>query len=471
MSPKVGRNEPCPCGSGRKYKHCHGRLSLAPEPAEDSHEGAIERAMAWLGHYHRKAFGEAVQQEIVAAAQACFGDDEEEAAFAALDDLSDDVWQQVQINLSEWVIAEGGILVRGKHEDVADLLLGPRGPQLSAGQRDWIGQLAREPLRMYDITEVRPGEGLTLCDAIDGDRPPVFVVEIEGSRSLRAGMAIGARLMSARGERVLSGALYAFSTLAAGALRQRLKSIADDARLCDEDRASMTGLVIIEDWLAQFLLPMRLPEMVDASTGEPLLLTTDHYDVKSWPALEAALQAQPDVAGDAQRGWSRLVTGDDGLQRPVVSVKPAPRRQRVSVSYKTAGHADRGRPWFEQLAGDAVAFVVREVSDPEGLLRGLEAGDLSASGASLPLPEGIDPEVLGEAVAALLKRSYANWADEPIPALDGRTPREAIATPAGLERVKGLLRSYEDGEAELAARQGRSPMSYQFLWDALGLER
>jgi len=23
----VGRNEPCPCGSGKKYKHCHGRLS------------------------------------------------------------------------------------------------------------------------------------------------------------------------------------------------------------------------------------------------------------------------------------------------------------------------------------------------------------------------------------------------------------------------------------------------------------
>ncbi len=24
--PRVGRNEPCPCGSGRKYKHCHGKL-------------------------------------------------------------------------------------------------------------------------------------------------------------------------------------------------------------------------------------------------------------------------------------------------------------------------------------------------------------------------------------------------------------------------------------------------------------
>ncbi|MDR3351991.1 MAG: preprotein translocase subunit SecA [Zoogloeaceae bacterium] len=25
-SPKIGRNDPCPCGSGKKYKHCHGRL-------------------------------------------------------------------------------------------------------------------------------------------------------------------------------------------------------------------------------------------------------------------------------------------------------------------------------------------------------------------------------------------------------------------------------------------------------------
>jgi preprotein translocase subunit SecA len=22
-----GRNEPCPCGSGKKFKHCHGRLA------------------------------------------------------------------------------------------------------------------------------------------------------------------------------------------------------------------------------------------------------------------------------------------------------------------------------------------------------------------------------------------------------------------------------------------------------------
>ena len=25
--PRVGRNDPCPCGSGKKYKNCHGKLS------------------------------------------------------------------------------------------------------------------------------------------------------------------------------------------------------------------------------------------------------------------------------------------------------------------------------------------------------------------------------------------------------------------------------------------------------------
>jgi preprotein translocase subunit SecA len=25
--PKVGRNDPCPCGSGKKFKQCHGKLA------------------------------------------------------------------------------------------------------------------------------------------------------------------------------------------------------------------------------------------------------------------------------------------------------------------------------------------------------------------------------------------------------------------------------------------------------------
>jgi preprotein translocase subunit SecA len=27
VGPKIGRNDPCPCGSGKKYKNCHGKES------------------------------------------------------------------------------------------------------------------------------------------------------------------------------------------------------------------------------------------------------------------------------------------------------------------------------------------------------------------------------------------------------------------------------------------------------------
>jgi preprotein translocase subunit SecA len=27
LGPKVGRNDPCPCGSEKKYKQCHGKIN------------------------------------------------------------------------------------------------------------------------------------------------------------------------------------------------------------------------------------------------------------------------------------------------------------------------------------------------------------------------------------------------------------------------------------------------------------
>jgi len=30
LEPKVGPNEPCTCGSGKKYKKCHGKPGAAP---------------------------------------------------------------------------------------------------------------------------------------------------------------------------------------------------------------------------------------------------------------------------------------------------------------------------------------------------------------------------------------------------------------------------------------------------------
>ena len=46
---KIGRNDPCPCGSGEKYKRCHGRLTVPPLGPS---AGQIEAVMETLEAPH-----------------------------------------------------------------------------------------------------------------------------------------------------------------------------------------------------------------------------------------------------------------------------------------------------------------------------------------------------------------------------------------------------------------------------------
>jgi hypothetical protein len=277
------------------------------------------------------------------------------------------------------------------------------------------------------------------------------------------------------GHRELSGAIYPFSKLAESVvLAQARLVLAGSAgtNLHSDHRRDLLEPAIARAWLDQWFAPAPLPQIQDASTGDPVLLVTDHYRVLDAAALAASLASQPDVHGDARQGWSRTVESADGAQRSLSTVNPGRSTDRVELFHRTQRLADDGRAWFEGLAGAAVQHLTREITDPAGHLARAGGGDTSrtprSSSANTP---DLPPEVIAQAIEQVLHRHYANWADETIPALDGCTPRQAITTPAGLERVKGLLREYEEGERQQSAAQGRPAVSYQFLWDALGISK
>jgi hypothetical protein len=50
--PKPGRNEPCPCGSGRKFKKCHGEIALAPVTPRISRAERLRAIEAQLDSEH-----------------------------------------------------------------------------------------------------------------------------------------------------------------------------------------------------------------------------------------------------------------------------------------------------------------------------------------------------------------------------------------------------------------------------------
>jgi hypothetical protein len=153
-------------------------------------------------------------------------------------------------------------------------------------------------------------------------------------------------------------------------------------------------------------------------------------------------------------------------RRPLTSINIGEGGGKLEVFHNTQDKADKGRKWFEKLASNAVEFVGRVVSDPKGMMKNMPSGKTSKS---LSSQSELPPDVLADVIEQAIHRMYARWSDEPIPALDGKSPKQAMATPAGMERVKGLIRSYEAGELKQAEEQQRRVISYAFLWDAVGL--
>jgi len=129
----------------------------------------------------------------------------------------DDGMTMVSINANEWLIARGEIHARGGLRDINSYLLGADGPHLTPGQKAWIAQLRERPLGLYRVTDVRPGEGLTLVDELNPEAGPQAVYDRSSSLSAKLGMLMGTRIMQATdaaGEHLeLSCAIYPFAEL------------------------------------------------------------------------------------------------------------------------------------------------------------------------------------------------------------------------------------------------------------------
>ena len=452
---KLGRNDPCPCGSGKKYKQCCLRDEENRVMSDRSE--AIPRAIQWLMAMHGPAVREALDHGFFSSL--------DDGEYDLLPDQHDDAYKGIMINAMEWLLADGFMTAKGQERRVAELLLGQGGPLFSAEQRQWIGLLTAMPLRLYEIVEVIPDECMTLRDVMLPEHPPVLVREKSGSRQALKFDLIAARLLPVEDHFELSGAVYSFprnrSWDLLEELSDELEGVEPDSPLAKE----ITSVIIPQHWLKLFVNVFEIPQLIDHVTGESLLFITDHYRVQDWEVLSLVLAGEADIEGSREEGWSRIFEGKDGLVRSSLGIDAGKRPDRIKVFYRTQKYADEGRPWFEAVAGAAIAFVSREISDPKGMLANLQPDEAKET----PVPSPLPPEMLTELIEKRIRQLYVDWADESLPILGDRTPREAIQTPEGLKQVKFLLHTYEHGEAQQAQAQNRAPVSYDFLWQSLGI--
>jgi len=148
----LGSNDLCPCGSGKKYKHCC---------AEREETRAVSKAIKWLMAQYPHAVREALDNGFFSSL------DENEGKILH----AHDSWETALINALDWLLAEGTITVERRERRVSELLL-EAGPPFSAQQRQWIERLATTPLRLYEVVEVTPGRSMSLKDVLLPGRSP-----------------------------------------------------------------------------------------------------------------------------------------------------------------------------------------------------------------------------------------------------------------------------------------------------------
>ena len=454
-TPKVGRNEPCPCGSGRKYKRCH--------LAADKRRDARAAATTTVGTNARAAvhdLDERLVLEMIRWADGRFGG---AWAFAVEDLFGPEPPLSLAVPWSVYHVA-----VRGK--PVAEWYLAERGRGLPAAERAWLQAQRHAWLSVWEVTAVDPGVGCTVTDLLSGEVRTVH--EVGASQTLALRDAVLARVVDQSGVAVLCG-LHPRPlgpTDAAEVVRRvrgrlRRKTAIAPERLRGEE----VGRYLIERWQEQVMVvdlrATTLPEVRNAD-GDPVVITVERFAIApgARDAVAARLAAldgvvppadDPDDEEDVYTFVRPETTMDDAWDGTVLGTAwLEPHELRLETdSTRRAGELRRR---IEAACGGDLRHTAREEIDPKALA--------AAPGPRAPR-EPTPPEAQ-QLVREVKARHYASWVDEPLPALQGRTPRDAVRSAEGRRRVDVLVKEIERLESRLPEAER---FDVRGLREALGL--
>jgi hypothetical protein len=449
---KVGRNQPCPCGSGRKYKKCclgKDEAAAAARRAPAAIHEVDQRLVEQIFRFSDRRFGE----EWIDRAERDFDDPE----------------ASIQLFIP-WAVYH--FQVEGK--PIAQWYVEDRRRQLSNTELTWLEAQGASWLSVWEVLAVEPGSSITLRDLLTAEERTVH--EVHGSWTLAKRDALLARVVDHGGISVLGGShprplppVEAAEVVRRVRARLRRKRAVPAERLRDEK----VGRYMIARWeqaVEDLDIARSLPPRLQNTDGEDMLLTIDHFELKPGvrellakrlAALEGVDPPAPDdpdqtyvftrPGNPMHRGWENTLVGRATLADG-----------KLRLETNSIQRADALRTRIEDACGELVSHRLREHSDPlSGVpTRDNDRGAISEDG-------DIPPDEVNRLLLDVKAKHYADWADHPLPALDDKTPREAVRTKAGREQVDLLLKDCENHEARLPEGQR---FDFSSLRQELGLE-
>jgi hypothetical protein len=447
---KPGRNDPCPCGSGKKYKHCclAQAAVIAPEElAWRRLRRAIDPLSGDLLREAARRFGETGLQEAW----------DEFNLWEFEDDAFDADSPYVTLFFSwfmhDWLPdpQDTELPAAGHGQTVAQAYLARTGHRLDPIARGYVEACCATPFSFHEVIDCRPGEALRLRDVLLGTEREV--IERTGSRTLRAGDLLFAKVVPIEGMHLIEG-------MGPVAVPPAEKPGIIELRKKIGSQGDLFAAELLRDWdlelrelylsIADRLLYPQLPEMRNTD-GDPLEMHTLIFDLDAPEAAFESLKSlaagmsEEEIASGAQRDPSgNLLTAELSWVRADQTALGSIRIEgkRLTAEVNSARRAAALHRLIEQRLGSNAharpsvvrsvqSMLGREPAPQEQARRDKERAEFAAQ-----------PEVQA-AIRETLHKHYRAWVDNKIPALGNRTPREAVRDPDGREAVEVLIDQIE----------------------------
>jgi hypothetical protein len=503
---KIGRNERCPCGSGKKYKVCCGAVPKTESPQilawrrlSRAVQDHVPKLLSFIAESHGPGAIEEAWQEFTLWIDEPF--DPESPQVTLFYPWLFHVWRPDPIDtevearcLHLIPPTQAYLIARGKGMD----------PLLYR----YLSACLDSPFGFFEIISADPGHGMqmreilteTTCEVLErsasgsltpGDIVYGMVVECDGISMLEASapVALPAHLkfviVDQREQLLEDEAWEREEALKAMAEEE---SVSDDALSddglepvgagqtlnIDPADAMGDGTTLQKSALMRYdfsnrerywdlVLPLLnpAPPQLHNTDGDRLSMQRLIFAIDSPAAVFEALKGLAVGQSEEELFQGAEYAADGGLRRIAFNWTKRGNSRHKGWETTVLGRIDIGGTQlaaevnsgeraaeFKQLVserlGEKARYRVTEIQSMERLL--------AEARAKPPRPDTqVDrdqaalmalPEVQAQ-LRGIMARHYEAWMDEKLPALQGKTPREAVRTAAGREKVEALIRDIE----------------------------
>lgn len=363
----------------------------------------------------------------------------------------------------EFIVAEGSFQMGGTMVRIGDLVLDQM-KGLDAVQRHYLRELCATKLGIYMVSRVVDQETIVVVDALDVDARQIEVAFPAKPGRTYEGMVAAMRLLQPHTYPYCNDLVMPFHPARFSSVTEAVGNADPNAPADTESAVSVSVLrAFIEDSFG----PPRVGSAISVD-GELLIFVTHRYRVNDPEALLECLCRAPSVNRTGPMAFFYYGQRDGGSM-PIGEVYLDPQSPYVALRSTSSCSAVQAKAWFENTAGQSVSFLYSESQTPDEMLEGTTEEEMRQHFAEQR--EAIPADLQSEIYQKFILDHFRNWADEPLPAFDGLTPRAMCGRRGGVDRVRAMIEFYEKSEQAMAARMGRPIVSYEFLWQQVGLTR